>query len=120
MGRASLGDAGFVALEGELVAAEADGAVQTLTQCAQHGVSDARQLGGDVVRDRENFLQEKQCRRGARRLARARRSTFGTAASPTRAGFGGRLAAGRRLGTPWAAEKDSGRVAGAMVDYAAR
>jgi hypothetical protein len=46
-----------VAFEGELVAAEADRAVQALAQRAQHGVSDARQLGGNVIRDRENFLQ---------------------------------------------------------------
>ena len=55
--RAGLGDARVVALERQLVAAQADRAVQTLAQRAQHGVSDARQLGGDVVRDRENFLQ---------------------------------------------------------------
>ena len=30
---------------------------QALAQRPEHAVPDARQLGGDVVRDRENFLQ---------------------------------------------------------------
>ena len=55
--RARLGDARVVALERQLVAAQADRAVQPLAQRSEHAVPDARQLGGDVVRDRENFLQ---------------------------------------------------------------
>ena len=55
--RARLGDALVVALERQLVAAQADRAGQALAKRPEHAVADARQLGGDVVRDRENLLQ---------------------------------------------------------------
>ena len=70
--RARLGDPRVVALQRQPVAAEPDRAVQALAQRPEHAVSDARQLGGDVVRDREDFLQRTKCRRHARRLAAAR------------------------------------------------
>jgi hypothetical protein len=55
--RPGLGDARVVALEGQLVATEADRAVEPLAERSEHAVPDAGELGCDVVRDRENFLQ---------------------------------------------------------------
>ena len=49
--RARLGDARVLALQGELVAAQTDRAVQPLAQRAEDTVADARQFGGDVVGD---------------------------------------------------------------------
>ena len=60
--RARLGDARVLALQGQLVAAQADRAVQPLAQRAEHAVADAGQLGGDVVRDRETSCNSAQCR----------------------------------------------------------
>ena len=54
--RARLGDLVVVALERQLVPAQADRAVQPLAQRVEHAVADARELGGDLVRDVENFL----------------------------------------------------------------
>ena len=55
--RARLGDVRVVALERQLVAAQADRAVEPLAERSEHAVADAGELGGDVVGDRENFLQ---------------------------------------------------------------
>ena len=92
--RARLGDAGVVALERQLVAAQADRAVEPLAQRVEHAVADAGQLGGDVVRDRENFLQRGQCRPGASATRRVRFSPrraaatlLGTRPRPARARF---------------------------------
>ena len=107
--RARLGDARVVALERQLVSAQADRAVEPLAQRFEHAVPDARQLGGDVVRDRENFLQRGQCRRGrgARPFSSLwrERHTLGTRPRPAHDGSGTMLAAGRRLGTPAATNR---------------
>ena len=55
--RAGLRDAGVLALQRQLIPAEPDRAVEAFSERAEDAVADARQLGGDVVGDRENFLQ---------------------------------------------------------------
>ena len=55
--RARLGDVRVVALERQLVAAQADRAVSRSRSAPSTPSPDAGELGGDVVRDRENFLQ---------------------------------------------------------------
>ena len=54
--RAGLGRRSVVALERQPVAAQADREPQPLAERVEHAVADGRELGGDVVRDRENFL----------------------------------------------------------------
>ena len=54
--RAGGGDAALVALDRELVPPQAQRAVQLLAQRVEHAVADARQLGGDVVRNEEHVL----------------------------------------------------------------
>ena len=51
-----LDDLRVVALEGQPVAAEVDRAAQPLAKRAQHAVADACELGGDLVRDVQDFL----------------------------------------------------------------
>ena len=51
-----LGDLRVVAVERQPVAAEVDRAAEPLAQRAEHAVADAGELGGDVVRNVENFL----------------------------------------------------------------
>ncbi len=68
---ASRRDADVVALDRQLVPAQAERAVQPVTQRVQHAVADARELGGDLVRDREDFLHAGQCRRAGRQARRA-------------------------------------------------
>ena len=60
--RARLGDVLLVALEGQLVAAQADRALQALAQRVEHAVGDPGELGRDGVRDIERFLHGCQCR----------------------------------------------------------
>ena len=70
--RARLGDARVVALERQLVPAQADRAVEPLAQRFEHAVADAGQLGGDVVGDREHFLHRHSVGRATRIGARGR------------------------------------------------
>ena len=54
--RLRLGHVLLVAVERQPVAAEEDRAVEPVAQRVEHAVADAGELGGDVVRDVENFL----------------------------------------------------------------
>ena len=58
--RAGALDVLVVALEGQLVAAQAHGALQPLAQRVEHAVGDPGQLGRDGVRDVERFLHGPQ------------------------------------------------------------
>ena len=60
--RARGGDPLVVALDRELVPAQAQRAVEPLAQRVEHAVADAGQLGGDLVRDGERFLHAAQSR----------------------------------------------------------
>jgi hypothetical protein len=55
-----LADLLLVALEREPVAAEANGAAETIAESAKNAVVHGGELGGDLVRDRQNFLQGNQ------------------------------------------------------------
>src|ERR687891_454405 len=99
-------DLAVVTLEGELVAAETDGAPHSVAQSAKDPVVDGGQLRCDLVGDREDLLQRSKSS-GRSRPSRARayaRATPGPAyASPP-----GRAAApapGRRRGGPQAAHE---------------
>ena len=63
--RARRRDADVVALDRQLVPAQAKRAVQPVAQRVEHAVADARQLCGDLVRDRKDFLHPAQCRRSS-------------------------------------------------------
>ena len=65
-----------VALDRKLVAAEADGAAKPVAKRDEHAVGDARQLGGDRVRDGQRLPHRAQCRAERRRHRRARRARF--------------------------------------------
>ena len=67
--RARLGDLRLVALDRQLVAAEADRAAQPVAQRLEHAVADPGELGRDLVRDGENLLHAPKCR--ARQAAAA-------------------------------------------------
>ena len=54
--RARVGDVLLVALEGQLVAAQAHGAVEALLERIEDAVRDPGQLGRDGVRDVERLL----------------------------------------------------------------
>ena len=60
---ARLGDLGLVAVEGEAVAAQVHLAVEPVAERGQDAVADARELGGGLIRDVEDFLHGPQCRR---------------------------------------------------------
>ena len=68
----------LIALERELVPAQAHGAFEPLAQRFEHAVvrpGHPGQLGGDLVRDVEDFLHGSQCRDGLRRRVVAGRLT---------------------------------------------
>ena len=50
----------LVSLEREPVSAEADGAAEAIAEGGKDAVVDGGELGGDLVRDRQNFLQGDQ------------------------------------------------------------
>src|SRR5439155_18797248 len=106
---ARLGDAGVVALERELVAAEPDRAVEPVAEGVEHAVAHPGQLGRDRIRDVQRFLHRPKCRPGVTLIAvagapaAARRSSKVT--KMTRSG--GRRAAGGAIRSP--------RVAGGLA-----
>ena len=57
-----LGDLGAFALDREPVAAQQDRAAEAPAEGVEDTVADRGQLGGDVVRDGQNFLHLPQCR----------------------------------------------------------
>src|SRR5262249_13871287 len=75
---ASLGDALFVPLEREPVAAQRDRAAEPLSQRVEHPVLDARELRGDVVRHCQHFLHVAQCRGGYGKGMRGRERKWWT------------------------------------------
>ena len=56
-------DPDVVALDRQLVPAQAQRAVQPVAQRVEHAVADARELRRDLVRDGKDFLHPAQCRR---------------------------------------------------------
>ncbi len=54
-----------LALDRQLVAAQAQRAAEPGAQRVEHAVGDARELRGDLVRDGKRFLHPAQCRSGA-------------------------------------------------------
>src|SRR5205085_9954894 len=93
---AGLGDARLLALDRQLVAAEADRATQPVAQRLEHAVADPGQLGGDLVRDGENLLHARKCRApsgGCRRRRRARLGRMPSMPSPAKGAVAGASAA---------------------------
>jgi hypothetical protein len=68
--RARGGHLVVVALDRQLVPAQPERAAEPVAQRVEHAVADARELGRDLVRNREDFLHPAQCRRcpGPRRV----------------------------------------------------
>ena len=69
--RARLDDPLVVAVEGEPVAAQRDRATEPFTQRVEHAVTDAGELGGDLVGHGEDVLHASKCRSSRMRLSRA-------------------------------------------------
>ena len=59
---ARLLDVRVVAVERQLIAAQAHGALQTVAERVEHAVADPGQLGRDRVRDIEGLLHDSKCR----------------------------------------------------------
>ena len=100
--RARLGDVRVVALERQLVPAQADRAVEALAERSEHAVAHAGELGGDVVGDRENFLQLGHSVGAGVADTVSRKVTPSSTPPHTRDVFDATLAVGRRPGTPGA------------------
>src|SRR6266540_1283591 len=63
--RARLDDLRLVAFDRQAIAAQANGAVESVAERIEDAVAHAGELRGHVVRDVENFLHETKCRPGA-------------------------------------------------------
>jgi hypothetical protein len=100
--RPSLDHIRVVALDRQPVAAQLQRDPQPLAECVEHAVADSCELGGDVVRDGENFLHS-ALSVGAREAPTAIRSRdgFGAKSAQTPALWLATLAVGRRPGAPW-------------------
>ena len=99
--RARLSDVRVFALDRQAIAAQQDRDAKPVAKGVEHTVAQGRQLGGDIVGNRENFLHCAQCRRSGRpRSHRAPRDEIVTLSAQTRAPRLDTLAAGRRPGAP--------------------
>ena len=92
---ARLGDARVVAFDREPVPAQEQRDPEPLAQRVEDAVADGRELGGDVVRNRENLLHPALSVGAAAAGTAAReRHVFGTDSAQTRALFADTLTAG--------------------------